>query len=52
MSQIPGDRGLQVLIDVASGSGHRPQLRREAFFWLGQSDDPRALELIERVLGK
>jgi len=27
-----------------------PELRRKAIFWLGQSDDPRALALFEEVL--
>jgi hypothetical protein len=29
-----------------------PELRRKALFWLGQSDDPRALDLIEELLAK
>jgi len=27
-----------------------PDLRRKAIFWLGQSDDPRALALFEELL--
>jgi hypothetical protein len=27
-------------------------LRRKAIFWLGQSDDPRALSLFEELLTK
>ena len=29
-----------------------PELRRKAIFWLGQSDDPRALQLFEQLLTK
>jgi len=32
---------------------HRnPELRRKAIFWLGQSEDPRALALFEELLTK
>jgi hypothetical protein len=27
-----------------------PELRKAALFWLGQTDDPRALELFEQLL--
>ena len=27
-----------------------PELRKTALFWLGQSDDPRALDLFEEIL--
>ncbi len=30
--------------------GRDPQLVKKALFWLGQSNDPRALELIEEIL--
>ena len=29
-----------------------PELRRKAIFWLGQSEDPRALSLFEELLTK
>ena len=29
-----------------------PEVRKQAFFWLGQSHDPRALSYIENVLTK
>jgi hypothetical protein len=27
-----------------------PELRRTALFWLGQSNDPRAIDLFEEIL--
>jgi hypothetical protein len=27
-----------------------PELRKTALFWLGQSEDPRALDLFEEIL--
>ena len=29
-----------------------PEIRKKALFWLGQSRDPRALQLIEELLAK
>jgi hypothetical protein len=51
LSQLPADQGVPILIRVAR-SNRDPQVRRKALFWLGQSDDPRALELIEEILTK
>lgn len=31
--------------------GREPEVRRQALFWLGQSEDPRALAALEEVLG-
>jgi len=49
LSQRPTDEGVPALIRVArtSPSG---ELRRSALFWLGQSEDPRALALFEELL--
>jgi hypothetical protein len=38
-----------VLIRIARTNPH-PELRRKALFWLGQSEDPRALSLFEELL--
>jgi len=27
-----------------------PEVRKQAMFWLGQSNDPRALEFFEKIL--
>lgn len=51
LSQRPNGEGVQPLIDVARGNKD-PLLRRQAIFWLGQSNDPRALALFEELLTK
>jgi hypothetical protein len=51
LSQLPPDEGIPMLIDVAKT--HRdPAIRKQAMFWLGQSGDPRALDLFEEILLK
>jgi HEAT repeat protein len=51
LSQRPKDEGVPVLIKLVKT--HRdPAIRRKALFWLGQSGDPRALDLIEELLAK
>jgi hypothetical protein len=39
------------LIEVAQ-TQRNPEVRKQAFFWLGQTHDPRALAYIEDVLTK
>jgi hypothetical protein len=51
LSQRPKDEGIPVLIRVAQ-TDRDPDIRRKAMFWLGQSDDPRALALFENILTK
>jgi hypothetical protein len=51
LSQLPEERGVPVLIRVATGNRDR-EIRKKAMFWLGQSDDPRALALFEDILTK
>jgi len=51
LSQLPRDEGVPILIHVAR-SNRDPALRRKALFWLGQSDDPRALALFEEILAR
>jgi hypothetical protein len=49
LSQRPKGEGVPALIRVART--HRdPEVRKKAMFWLGQSDDPRALALFEELL--
>jgi HEAT repeat protein len=51
LSQRPKDEGIPILIRVAKS--HRdPEVRRDAVFWLGQSNDPRAIALFEELLTK
>jgi len=49
LSQRPRDEGVPALIRIAK-ENRDPELRRKAIFWLGQSDDPRALSLFEELL--
>ena len=49
LSQRPKDEGVPALIRIAK-QNKDPDLRRKAIFWLGQSDDPRALSLFEELL--
>ena len=51
LSQRPRDEGVPALIRIAR-ENKDPDLRRKAIFWLGQSDDPRALSLFEELLTK
>ena len=51
LSQRPRDEGIPILIRVART--HRdPEVRKQAVFWLGQSNDPRAIALFEELLTK
>jgi len=51
LSQLPDEQGIPILIRLAR-SNKDPKVRRKALFWLGQSDDPRALKLFEEILTK
>jgi hypothetical protein len=49
LSQRPHDEGVPALIHIAR-TNENPRLVRQALFWLGQSEDPRAIELFEELL--
>lgn len=51
LSQQPRETGVPALLRIAR-SNRDPEVRRKAIFWLGQSDDPRALALFEELLTK
>ena len=51
LSQRPKEQGVPALIAVAR-TNRDPEIRRKAMFWLGQSNDPRAIALFEEILGK
>jgi hypothetical protein len=51
LSQRPKDEGIPALIRIAK-TNRDPEVRRSAIFWLGQSEDPRALGLIEDLIFK
>ena len=49
LSQQRNGSGIPALLEI--GSRHPdPDVRAQALFWLGQSGDPRALSLFERIL--
>ncbi len=49
LSQLPDEGGVPALIRIVKT--HRdPRIRKKAMFWLGQSNDPRVLELFEEIL--
>jgi len=49
ISQLPNDRSVPLLIELMKT--HRSKgVRRKAAFWLGQKDDPRALEALADIL--
>lgn len=49
LSQFEEDEGVPILIRIVR-THPDPDLKRKAIFWLGQSDDPRAVELFEELL--
>ena len=51
LSQRPGDEAVPALISVAR-TNKDPEIRKKALFWLGQSHDPRAIDLFEELLTK
>jgi hypothetical protein len=51
LSQRPREEGVPALIAVAR-TNKDPEIRKKALFWLGQSHDPRALDLFEEILTK
>ena len=51
LSQLPKDESVPKLIDVAKNNKNAA-VRQQAMFWLGQSNDPRAIKFFEDVLLK
>lgn len=49
LSQRSNDEGVPALIRIARANKD-PELRKTALFWLGQSEDPRAIDLFEELL--
>lgn len=49
LSQIRSDATIDALIDIAR-TNREPEIRRNAIFWLGQSDSPRAITFFEEIL--
>ena len=51
LSQRPADEAVPALIRIAL-SHPTPRIRKKALFWLGQSEDPRAIALFEEILAR
>ncbi|HXV85130.1 MAG TPA: HEAT repeat domain-containing protein [Gemmatimonadales bacterium] len=49
LSQLPRHQGVPMLLEIAR-THPEARVRKKAIFWLGQSDDPRALALFEELL--
>jgi hypothetical protein len=49
ISQRPSDESVPILLRVAREHKNR-EVRKKAIFWLGQSDDPRALAFFKEML--
>ena len=49
LSQLRHEEGVPALIRIARTHAS-PSVRKKALFWLGQSDDPRAIALFEEIL--
>ena len=49
LSQLPKDEGVPLLITVAR-THTNPAVRKQAMFWLGQSKDPRAIDVFAEIL--
>jgi HEAT repeat protein len=49
LSQQPRESAVPQLIEIVRTSS-RPAVRAQALFWLGQSGDPRAIDLFEEIL--
>ena len=49
LSQRPKDEAVPALLNVAQNN-RDPKIRKQAIFWLGQSNDARAMAYFERIL--
>jgi len=49
LQPLPRDEGVPLLIQVARNNKN-PAVRKQAIFWLGQTNDPRAVQFFEEVL--
>lgn len=50
VSQLPGDSGSQMLLDIATDKEMSREARRQALFWLSQSDDDDAVAALADLL--
>jgi HEAT repeat protein len=49
LNQTGSKKGIRKLMDIAKADAN-VQLRKEAMFWLGQSNDPEARKFVEDIL--
>ena len=49
LSQRPDDEGTPILMELAQSAEHA-DVRRQALFWLAQSESPEVLDFFERIL--
>jgi HEAT repeat protein len=49
LKQLPAAQGVPLLIEVAKNNPD-PAVRKKAMFWLGESNDPKAVEFFAQVL--
>ncbi|AVP97857.1 hypothetical protein C7S18_11915 [Ahniella affigens] len=50
LSQLPAPQGTDALIALLTDPNVGKETRKQALFWLGQSEDPRALAALDRFL--
>ena len=50
-SQLPEPESIKLLSRVLAQE-QRPELRKEALFWIGQSRSPDALDIVTRILNQ
>ncbi|MBI4551491.1 MAG: HEAT repeat domain-containing protein [Candidatus Latescibacteria bacterium] len=48
--QVPHHEGIPRLIEVAKNADEDADVRKQAIFWLGQSDDPRARDVLIDII--
>jgi hypothetical protein len=49
-SQLPGSQGTRILLGLAQDPDQPREIRRQAMFWLANSDDDEALAALEELL--
>lgn len=52
ISQLPGESGTRMLMDLATDSQAPREVRRQALFWLANSDDDTAVAALADLLSK
>jgi len=50
VSQLPGEDSSQILLEIAQDKDAPREARRQALFWLAQSDDDEAIEALANLL--